>query len=60
MHTFLGPRPIINKGTQAILEFTGKREFSQGHDEWDHRVISEEGKKSLIEVRWLNLFVLHN
>ncbi|KAB7498797.1 Hemocyte protein-glutamine gamma-glutamyltransferase [Armadillidium nasatum] len=31
-------RPLVNKGTQGILELTGKTLFDKSKEEWDHRI----------------------
>ncbi|XP_042874695.1 hemocyte protein-glutamine gamma-glutamyltransferase-like [Penaeus japonicus] len=46
-----GKRPTSAKGTQAILQATGKKLFDKNHEEWDVRVDGQNGKKITFEVQ---------
>ncbi|XP_042874693.1 hemocyte protein-glutamine gamma-glutamyltransferase-like [Penaeus japonicus] len=46
-----GPRPNVEKGTQAHLLVSGKTTIEKTHDDWDVKVAKENGKQATIEVQ---------
>ncbi|KAG7161386.1 Hemocyte protein-glutamine gamma-glutamyltransferase-like 3, partial [Homarus americanus] len=46
-----GPKPNPTKGTQAVLQVSGKKMFDKSYEQWDVRVVSQEGAKVTLEVQ---------
>lgn len=46
-----GNTPIVHRGTQGILDVSGKVMLDKSHDEWDVRVAGNKGKLLTLEVQ---------